>query len=42
MNDLECKTENCNEIVMCAEEVVAVTWYMCCTTISMSLENNND
>ena len=42
MNVLECKTENCNEIVMCDEEVVAVTCYICCATIGMRLDNTEN
>ena len=42
MNELECRTENCNETVMCDENVVAVTCYMCCATVGTCLENTND
>ena len=39
MNELECRTENCNETVMCDEGVVAVTCSICCATIGMCSEN---
>ena len=39
MNELECKSENCNETVTCDEDVIAVTCSMCCATIGCSEEN---
>jgi len=39
MNELECRTENCNETVMCDEGVVGVTCHYCCATIGMCSEN---
>ena len=35
MNELECKTEDCSEVVTCDEDVSAVTCSMCCATIGV-------
>ncbi len=32
MNELVCKTENCDETVLCDEGVTAVTCSYCCAT----------
>ena len=40
MNELECKTEECNEVVICEEGVVAVTCNYCCATIGMKGEKD--
>ena len=35
MNELECKSENCEEVVTVEKEVAAVTCSYCCATIGM-------
>ena len=35
MNELECKTENCNEVVTCEEGVVSVTCSYCCVSVGV-------
>ena len=39
MNELVCKSEYCIETVMCDENVVAVTCYLCCATLGMCQED---
>ena len=38
MNELECRSENCNEVVNVDEDVSAVTCHMCCATIGCTKE----
>ena len=40
MNELECRSENCENVVCCDEGVVAVTCYYCCATFGVSVEEN--
>ena len=35
MNELECKSENCEVVVTVESEVSAVTCSLCCATIGM-------
>ena len=39
MNELVCKTDDCDTIVTCEENIVAVTCHMCCATIGTALDN---
>ena len=39
MNDLVCKTDDCDNVVTCDEGVIAVTCSMCCATIGTSSDN---
>ena len=36
MNELECRNENCEEVVTCDEGVVGVTCSYCCATLGIS------
>ena len=38
MNELECKSDDCNEVVNVEKDVVAVTCSHCCVTIGMKEE----
>ena len=38
MNELTCRNQNCEEIVTCDEEVVAVTCSHCCVTVGLNTE----
>ena len=35
MNELNCNTENCEEVVTCDEDVVGITCSNCCTVIGL-------
>ena len=35
MNELECRNEDCNEVVTVEEDVCAVTCSLCCATIGI-------
>ena len=35
MNELNCNTENCNEVVVCDDDVVGVTCGTCCTLVGL-------
>ena len=35
MNELVCKTDECEEVVTCDEDVVSVTCWHCCATIGV-------
>jgi len=41
MSKLTCKTENCNEVVICEEDVVAVTCHYCCAVIGTTGGNED-
>jgi len=38
MNELVCKTDDCDSVVNCDEGVIAITCSMCCATIGSSVE----
>jgi len=38
MNDLVCKSEDCDVVVECEADVIAVTCSACCATIGTSAE----
>ena len=40
MNDLVCKTDECDNVVTCDEEATAVTRSYCCATIGTSSSCN--
>tara|TARA_Y100000034_G_C6687631_1_gene302612 strand:+ start:370 stop:492 length:123 start_codon:yes stop_codon:yes gene_type:complete len=35
MNELNCNTENCEEVVACDEDVVGITCNACCTLVGL-------
>ena len=38
MNELECRNENCEEVVSCEEGVLNVTCSYCCATMGVCVE----
>ena len=40
MNELECRNENCEEVVSCEEGVLNVTCSYCCATMGVCVEEN--
>ena len=41
MNELICKNEDCNETLMCDEDVVVVTCHYCCAVIGTTGGNED-
>ena len=39
MIEVVCKTDDCEGVVVCEEEVTAVTCSYCCATLGMSSDN---
>ncbi len=35
MNELVCRNDDCNEVVVCEEEITAVTCSYCCATLGV-------
>ena len=39
MNELNCNTENCKEVVVCDEDVVGITCSSCCTLVGVEFND---
>ena len=39
MNELECRSENCENVVCCDEGVISVTCGYCCATLGVSCDD---